>query len=522
MDGHWSARFGLCLSFLLGATGALAACGGDDDGDGKDPGQEQHPTFHATFASRSCPFELPEGAKVQCGTLTVPENYAQPKGKTIALAVARYQSTSATPARDPLVYLSGGPGGGGLDEVASFFSSFQPTLEQRDVIAIDQRGTGYSEPVLDCPELDGADEEADGLKALVRCKERLIDAGVDPAQYNTLNNARDLKALREALKIAQWNPLGTSYGTRLVLEMMRIDAAGTRSAILDSTLPPDVDNLAETPLALQESLEAVFDACAKSAACSADNPNLEARFFALLEQLNQEPVQLELESSSLTVSGDDLAGLMHSMLYDAEAATYLPQIVSSLESGDTGLLTFLMEAAGGEGGDDGMALAMYLSVICAEWAPLTTLEKVAQAAEKVHPELVAALDVPTLLKACQVWDVPAAGPAEFEPIESAIPTLVLSGAIDPATPPRWGKHAAETLSQVHYSLFQSMSHGVITSDCGARFAADFVAKPSAVEDPVCDAHDLPLFAAGADSLNEKSRAPVLPRLRHRRPLPWQR
>ena len=518
MHGLRSTRFGFGLSFWLGTAAAFAACNGDDDGKG---GQAEPPPFEASYAPASCAFEVPEGAKVQCGTLTVPENYFEPKGKMLKLAVARYQSTSAAPAKDPLVYLSGGPGGGGLDEVASLFGSFQPALAQREVIVIDQRGTGYSKPYLDCPELDSVSTEAEGLSALKDCKARLTKSGVDPAQYNTLNNARDLKALREALEIAQWNPLGTSYGTRLVLEMMRIDAEGTRSAILDSTLPPDVDNLAETPRALQDSLEAVFAACAKSPSCSMDSPNLEARFYALLTRLNDAPVHVDLDSAFLTVSGDDLVGLVHMMLYDAEAATYLPAIVDSLESGDTSILGYLLQASGAEGGDDGMATAMYLSVICAEWAPMTSQDKVAEAAKGVHAELVAALGVPSLLEACEVWDVPAPAAVQFEPIESDIPTLVLAGAIDPATPPRWGKHASETLSHGHYSLFQGMSHGVITSECGAQFAADFIAKPSAVQDPVCDARDLPLFAATAVA-NEKSRSREHLTLRHRRPLPWQR
>jgi pimeloyl-ACP methyl ester carboxylesterase len=454
---------------------------------------------------------------MECGTLTVPEDYARPHGKTIELSVARVASASEEPAKDPLVYLSGGPGSGGIVEGFYLLGSLYPTLKTRDVILIDQRGTGFSKPALDCPEVSGISDEDSGLRALAACRKRWTERGVDLAQYRSENSARDLRALREALHIRTWNPLGTSYGTRLALELMRVDPEGTRTAILDSTLPPDVDNLAETPAALEESIEAVFRDCAAAPACRERYPELEARFFALLGRLDDSPLRVELEHRTLVLSGTSFARLVHALLYDVKAAAFLPALVNALERGDLTLLLFMF--GGGENTVDGTAVAMYLSVICAEWTPMTDARELAARTARVHPSLVAALDVEGLLRACEVWNVPVVQSAQFDPVISQIPALVLAGAIDPATPPRWGEHATRTLAHSHFSLFKGQSHGVILSECGAEFAAAFIAEPGAVKDPSCDARDLPLFAQERAE-QDKSRARALLTLRHRPALPW--
>ena len=141
---------GRLINVVLLSSIVLAACATPTPAATPSPSpQPDAPRFEAA----DCPFDEPLGQDVECGYLIVPEDRAQPDGKTIRLAVARFRSDSAKPAPDPIVYLEGGPGGSPLRAlIPQFGVLFAPLLEKRDLILIDQRGTGYSQSALDCPE----------------------------------------------------------------------------------------------------------------------------------------------------------------------------------------------------------------------------------------------------------------------------------------------------------------------------------------------------------------------------------
>src|SRR5207249_7703609 len=166
-----------------------------------------------------------EGQTVACGYLVVPERHAQPDGRTIRLAVARFASRQRDPVADPLVYLAGGPGESVQRLIGMFTGALAAAFTaDRDFIAFDQRGVGRSQPALDCPELAaqyledaaralGAREEGDHTVAAARrCRDRLAAQGVDLAAYTTAESAADVDALRAALGYRQVNLLGVSYG----------------------------------------------------------------------------------------------------------------------------------------------------------------------------------------------------------------------------------------------------------------------------------------------------------------------
>jgi pimeloyl-ACP methyl ester carboxylesterase len=487
MHGARISRLVSSFPLLLGAAAGLPGCDPDDKKQDEKPG-----VFEAEFTANACPFAAPDGLKVTCGTLTTLENYAKPQGELVELAVARFASTSAAPAKDPIVYLSGGPGGAGIEEVRALFDSFEPMLRERDVIAIDQRGTGQSKPLLGCHEVSAAETDEQGFAALATCKKRMTDAGIDLSQYNTANNARDLQELRKALGLKSWNAMGTSYGTRLVLELMRLDEAGLRAVVLDSTAPPDVDNLSETLPAFQRSLHIVLEACAQDAACNQDFPDLEERFYRLAAELNQTPFVAELEGETVSLDGNELVSTVHSMLYSTSEAQNIPSLIVALEQRlPETLYGFLAGGAPDASSEESFSTGMYLSVICAEWAPMATAENLAAAKSAVRPEVATGLDVDALLKVCEAWDVPSAPKSQYEPVQSDLPTLILAGDIDPATPPSWGERAKRTLPNAHFSLFKSESHGVFTGACGAEFVAEFLSAPMSVVDPTCEERTAP-------------------------------
>ncbi|MCA9925859.1 MAG: alpha/beta fold hydrolase, partial [Anaerolineales bacterium] len=227
--------------------------------DTPEPTNTPEPAYEPVFETAACQFDEPEGHDVTCGYLIVPEDRSQPN-KTIRLHVAIFASESDNPAPDPVVYLEGGPGGDALEAMPfTFDDNFAPLLADRDVIIFDQRGTGYSEPSLACPESIEADldiidevvpleEEIDiSLDAAAACYNRLVDEGVNLAAYNSLENAADVNDLRIALGYDEWNLYGISYGTKLAMTTMRDHPEGIRSVILDSPYPLSVSLTEDFP-----------------------------------------------------------------------------------------------------------------------------------------------------------------------------------------------------------------------------------------------------------------------------------
>ncbi len=248
-----------------------------------------------TFAYTECPVEMPpgevEGETVDCGYLTVPADHADPRGPTIDLAVAILYAETDEPQPDPVVYLEGGPGG----ETITDFDSWRgyPLLDDRDLVLFDQRGTGWSIPLLDCPaeidELDGAEYAA----ALAACRDELLAEGIDLALFDSRQSAADVEALRQALGYEQWNLYGISYGTRLALTVMRDYPEGVRSAVLDSVYPPQVYTLEELASDELAGLESMFDGCAADRACQAAYPYLEWDFYDVIDALDAEPMVVD-------------------------------------------------------------------------------------------------------------------------------------------------------------------------------------------------------------------------------------
>lgn len=212
------------------------------------------PAYQPLFEEGPCAFPVPSGYTPECGYLIVPENRAQVDSPPIRLHVAIFRNRSADPAPDPVVHLAGGPGSSSLD-VAGYMlgQGLDAILERRDFILFDQRGTGYSQSRLDCPErealtsllLDGrlsAEETQPAvLEAFQRCRERLAAQGIDLSAYHSAASAADLNDLRLALGYEKLNLYAVSYGTRLALTLMRDYPQAVRSAVLDSAYPLQVN-----------------------------------------------------------------------------------------------------------------------------------------------------------------------------------------------------------------------------------------------------------------------------------------
>ena len=203
------------------------------------------------FSPGNCPFTPPRGTDPTCGYVSVPERRDRPDGRRIRLSVAVFPALAAEK-HPPLVYLEGGPGGEALDGLPFTYEEvFSFLNEERTVVVFDQRGVGFSDPSLSCPELVDLDFElldedlstdewlARRLPVLDGCRERWVDGGVDFSAYNSAESAADVADLRLTLGYDEWDLYGLSYGTRLALTVMRDHPEGVRSVVLDSTYPPE-------------------------------------------------------------------------------------------------------------------------------------------------------------------------------------------------------------------------------------------------------------------------------------------
>lgn len=501
-------------------------------------------TSDVTFEYQRCPFALPAGEKrgetLDCGVLTVPERRdsrgdAHPDTEFIEIATVILYARQQPAQPDAVIYLEGGPGGSAIAALGAWTdSSLRFT---RNLILVDQRGTGYSWPVLNCVEFD--DDRFDTEDAVLKtCRDRLEQDGIHLASYNSRENATDIAALIDALELDAVNLYGISYGTRLALTMMRDQPENLRSVVLDATYPPDVASFAEGPMHMQRAFDALFAACRASSACDAAYPDLETAFYSLLEKLNNMPYDL---ADGFELAGTDYAESMFQALYDSELIPVLPFAISLALEGDmqtshdliswqlnladvvvleadvaddmgndnrgNGFLQNLSELFRGAAEDiDDDAEGMFHSVECYEEAPFHTAQMVIAASRGVHPSFRQdQIDFSrAMLQRCRHWHSEFASEFENMPVVSGIPTLILAGSFDPITPPAWGKRASRTLENSTFVEFPGMGHGLIdVNPCVDQLVGQFFDAPEANLDSRCAAAMRPNFYVPDNSIGRK-------------------
>ncbi len=477
--------------------------------------------YTPTFEDADCEFREPDGHQAICGYLVVPEDRQKPGGSQVRLHVAVFAAETDNPAPDPVVYLAGGPGGHALEGLEfAFEDRFAPFLARRDLIVFDQRGVGFSTPALNCPELRDLDIEllddvltpqertAREIEALQACRDRLTRDGVDLTNYNSKANAADVADLRTALGIDQWNLYGISYGTRLALTVMRDNPAGIRSVILDSTVPLQTDLISSTPATADRAFDVFFAACGASISCKATFPNLEMTFSDLQDDLDAQPVAIEVtdfvsdDSYPGVLTGDDVVALLFQSLYSEQLIPILPDVINGAAGGDFGGLEQLASLFFTNGRF--ISLGMYLAVQCNEEYPFSSITAVEDAVAE-HPATAALFgDIPGEFDECLVWGAGTADAIEDDPVSSNLPTLVLGGVFDPITPPQYGRQAAETLANSYFFEFPGLGHGVSTAhQCPLAITLDFLDDPSSTPSSACIANmgDPAFFTPGRLSVD---------------------
>jgi pimeloyl-ACP methyl ester carboxylesterase len=435
-------------------------------------------------------------ARVECGYLVVPESRARLQGRSLRLAVARLKSRAEVPAPDPVIFLHGGPGGNALSAVERWLE--HPLLEQRDLILLDQRGTGHSQPVL-CPDLALHDfrilaenhtpdsEQRARIAAALECRDALSEAGIDLGAYNSDASAADVADLRRALGYEAWNLYGVSYGTKLALTTLRDRPEGVRSVVLDSAYPPGIPGSVDFA-EFARALDVLIGGCAADPRCREAYPDLERKLYETLEQLEADPLVLPVADHEVVPSGryvvnsQDLAISIHQALYDYQVIAVLPLILRIERERDTELLLPLMDFAVERA--TSINRGVYHAVECYERGPFMQAPGPARGRfARLRPYLVF-FDVDRAI--CAQWSDVTAGPEEARPVVSDVPTLILAGQYDPITPPEWGRLAGETLSASHYLEFPGVGHRAsFSGECASGILLAFLDDPARPPDASC-------------------------------------
>lgn len=492
-----------------------ASCSSDDEGSSdettttttvsapaRDGGDVAAIDYEPTLEPRECDpaavAEVPEGIDVECSWLVVPADRSDPDGGDLRLAVSVLPSTAAEPAPDPMVFVSGGPGGDGGEP--NFWAA-QPFVETRDVVLWDQRGTGASEPDMDCP---GAEDVFIGfftaertfeedrellLEAFENCRDRLMDEGIDLEAFSTPISAADLADLRVALGYDEWNLYGLSYGTRLSLETMRSYPEGIRSVVLDSAYPMDNGHLDDFVDGAQHGIDQLVAGCAADPACAAEHADLGADIDAVVEQYDADPHRSTIEipgegTVDIVLTGQDILAGLYEAVYGHELIPLIPGVVTSLLAGDSGVLDTVAAQsipAQGEGAE-----AMAHLTACADSAPVRDADPDADAAVLDDPGQWAAWLLFVFEASCEVWPSTSVDASFFEPVTVDIPVLILAGTYDPATPLPGAQEVADDLPDATLVTFEGHGHGLWNdSECAIDLADRFFADPTGELDTTC-------------------------------------
>jgi pimeloyl-ACP methyl ester carboxylesterase len=397
-------------------------------------------------AATRIPCEDIRARAAECYSLPVPENRAAP-GRTIGLHVVVLRATGTPRLQDPIVYLAGGPGQAASPLASDLLPLVRTLGGNRDLVFADQRGTGRSHPLL-C-RFYGPPERAESyfteflpLDKVRECRDTLA-RDADLAQYTTPASVEDLEAIRVALGYPQLNLVGGSYGTRLALEYVRRYEKNVRSVVLESPVTPAVHAPESFGRLAAAALDALIDECAASTACDRAFPALRSEAAAVFDRMRRGPVIATAAHPSngtpakVTLTRNHVAEAIRYLMYSSRGAATVPFVLHRAYAGDYDPIANFLIRWRARGTFDGL----YLSITCAEDVPFVA----ADAAERDEPTYLGGYRVREQRAACAEW--PHAEPARQPPppVASAVPVLIVSGTLDPVTPPENGDEIGKTM-----------------------------------------------------------------------------
>ncbi len=455
----------------------------------------------AAPAFEESPCDVPNAANVaaglRCGTVHVPRDYAHPESGTFALSIVIAKSAQPPALRDPVIYINGGPG-----EPLTIYAAYQtqkPYAAQRDLILVDQRGIGRSEPDL-CRDLNRRlldeliafladrtqDAEARLRTTYMSCHDEAVKRGIDLADFGTPTTAEDIDQVRQALGIERWNVYGESYGTTVAMTLMALHPDTLRSVVLDSVYPPDP--MPPPSSIIGASRAAFFDACTQDKECAAATPDLAGLYQDTLRLLAQRPLtvavppRMQMPDDRVQITVPLFERIVSQLLYYPKYYPTLPTLIRRIHDGETQgvapLLVALKAAAAT------LDVGVHAAVECRDRPHYR--DPLPNDADTSDENIVCGMS----------RDWVALGPPPLIPQGTSVPTLVLGGEFDPVAGPALGRDVAERIGPAaRWIAFAGIGHNVRHfSACGAQITFDFIGNPDKAPDTVCASRMPAIFA----------------------------
>ena len=460
----------------LAAALVLAGCG-----QAPDPAADTAQTRKfGSIAFEPCSLSTPmsrTSLQAQCGWLEVAENPQQPQGRKIKLRLAWLSPENEADAEaDPVFMLAGGPGQSALQSYQQMDVAFKEVRKRRNVILVDQRGTGESN-LLNCKfdRDQQAEVTAEAARDAAAACATELSKKADLRFYTTTDAVRDLDAVRKALGVEQINLMGVSYGTRVAQQYALRHPQHTRTVLLDSVVPNTVPLGNIIARNLDDALALQFGHCAKEPTCRDKVGDPRQQLDVLLAKLRSDPPLVKYRDASTNepkedrLTADMVAGLVRMYAYLPAAAALLPNLIHEANEGRYEDLMALAQMLTSEM-DDMLATGMHNSVICSEDAG--SFNRQAGDDNTVLGQKM----VDALGAICAAWPVGKV-PADFRsPLSGNTPILAISGEYDPVTPPRYGDEAIAKASNARHLVLKGQGHGVIGTGCMPKLFAQFVEK----------------------------------------------
>jgi len=482
---------------LVALAALAAACTGSD----------KAAAFTPTFARTRCPaLQSIVVLRMTCGYLTVLENRNRPAGPTIKLFVTRIEPPQRHPHPDPMfvsVDLSVVPDYAGIAPMAQRID--------REIITMDPRGAGHSQPNLGCPEVEklsasslrvptgNATLRSRFLNAVAACYHRLRRQGIDLSSYDLHQNAADIEDLRKALRIRQWGLTGTGTESRVMLQALREHPQHVREVVLDSADFPQADPFSGAILGIRHAIAQMDTACSADPSCHRRFPHIAQAVARVVARLTSKPITVTvpdlasqppikiLFDGALFLRGlrDLLAAIprdgagpqIPALIYQAlgpAASSSLRPIAARMATDQTYCDGYQPKC------DDLHSLTegAYYSILCRDIQPFTNRRALAQLAGH-DPAYLEAFTHNPYLDVCTRWKVRPADPSVASPVHTSVPTLMFAGQFDPFGALPVAQQAATTFSRAWVKQVPSIGHNVLGVDeCSRSIRNAWVNKPT--------------------------------------------
>jgi len=415
--------------------------------------------------------------QLQCGKISVLENPKLTDGKRIDIHFAILPAIKNTHPGEALLAIAGGPGQSAIENAAGFNRMLSKVRQQRDILLIDQRGTGQSN-ILSCDDdttelLSMNDDDIDVIAMTEKC---LADIDADITQYGSNSALKDFEAVRKFLGYQKLHLYGISYGTRMAQLYMRHYPEALLTVTLDGVVPMQ-QSVVAIGSSIERGLNVLWRDCKSTPACQQQFPELADEFNKVDMLLAKAPISQQVrdpltdELSDFLLTRGKFSGAIRMAMYMPNIRALIPHAINQAAQGNyqpiLGIYTLTADSTG-------IAIGMHASVVCGEDIHRIT----SQMRKDAKDSYISGNMLEGLEKTCQAWPMPSESENFSEPIHSDIPTLLLSGELDPATPPNWGALAQEKLTHSKHFIAPYATHGVAGQSCGNDLVAQLVEQGS--------------------------------------------